>query len=100
MTASGSPATASVAIGPYSALILSKVPNVSPLLAIGLTNGITTISWLNSYSGWVLDSSTTLAGNPPPWNQVSSSQYQTNSTTVYINTTPSNSAAFYRLRKL
>ncbi|MGO8838293.1 MAG: alpha-amylase family glycosyl hydrolase [Limisphaerales bacterium] len=98
VTASGSPAMAGVAIGPYSALILSKIPYV-PILTIGLTNGIATISWLNSYSGWVLDSSTTLAGNPPPWNQVSSSQYQTNSTTVYVNATPSGGATFYRLRK-
>jgi len=99
VTASGSPATASITIGPYSALILSQVPNVSPTLTITLTNGVATISWLNSYSGWVLDSSVTLAGNPPPWNQVSSSQYQTNSTTVYINAIPSGGATFYRLRK-
>jgi 1,4-alpha-glucan branching enzyme len=99
VTASGSPATASITIGPYSALILSQVPNVSPTLAITQTNGIATISWLNSYSGWVLDSSATLAGNPPPWNQVSASQYQTNSTTIYINAIPSGGAVFYRLRK-
>jgi len=99
VTASGSPATASITIGPYSALILSQVPNVSPTLTITQTNDIATISWLNSYYGWVLDSSVTLAGNPPPWNQVSPSQYQTNSTTVYINAIPSGSATFYRLRK-
>jgi 1,4-alpha-glucan branching enzyme len=99
VTASGSPATASITIGPYSALILSQVPNVSPTLTITQTNDIATISWLNSYSGWVLDSSVTLAGNPPPWNQVSSSQYQTNSTMVFINITPSGDATFYRLRK-
>lgn len=99
VTASGNPATASITIGPYSALILSQVPNVSPKLTITQTNGIATISWLNSYSGWVLDSSTTLAGNPPPWNQVSASQYQTNSTAVFINANPSGSATFYRLRK-
>jgi 1,4-alpha-glucan branching enzyme len=99
VTASGSPATASITIGPYSALILSQVPNVSPQLTITQTNGVATISWLNSYSGWVLDSSTTLGGNPSPWNQVSASLYQTNATTVYINTTPSGNATFYRLRK-
>ena len=99
VTASGSPATASITIGPYSALILSQVPNISPTLTITQTSGVATISWLNSYSGWVLDSSATLAGNPPPWNQVSSSQYQTNSTTVYINAIPSGGATFYRLRE-
>jgi 5,10-methylenetetrahydrofolate reductase len=99
VTASGSPATASITIGPYSALILSQVPNVSPTLTITQTNGSATISWLNSYSGWVLDSSVTLAGNPPPWNQVSASQYQTNSTAIFINVNPSGGATFYRLRK-
>jgi 1,4-alpha-glucan branching enzyme len=99
VTASGSPASATITIGPYSALILSQVPNVSPQLTITQTNGAATISWLSSYSGWVLDSSTTLAGNPPPWNQVSVSQYQTNPTTVFINVNSSDGATFYRLRK-
>ncbi len=99
VVASGSPASATITLGPYSALILSQVPNMSPTLAITETNGVATVSWLNSYSGWVLDSTTTLAGNPPPWNQVSASQYQTNSTTVYANVNPSGNATFYRLRK-
>ena len=99
VTASGSPATASITIGPYSALILSQVPNVSPQLTITQTNGIATISWLNSYSGWVLDSSTTLAGNPPTWNQVSAMQYQTNSTAIFISVAAPSGATFYRLRK-
>jgi 1,4-alpha-glucan branching enzyme len=99
VTASGSPATASITIGPYSALILSQVPNVAPKLTVTQTNGMATISWLIDYSGWVLDSSTALAGNPPAWNRVSASLYQTNATTVFINTTPSGDATFYRLRK-
>ena len=98
VTASGSPATASITIGPYSALILSQIPNVSPTLTITQTNGIVTISWPNSYSGWVLDSSSTIAGNPSPWSQVSASLYQTNSTSVFISATSSGGAAFYRLR--
>ena len=95
----GSPATASITIGPYSALILSQIPNVAPQLTITQTNGVATVSWLVDYSGWVLDSSPTIAGNPPPWNQIPSSQYQTNSTTVYLNDMPSGDATFYRLRK-
>ena len=98
VTASGS-LSATITIGPYSALILSQVPNVSPILTITQTNDVATVSWLNSYSGWVLDSSTTLAGYPPPWNQVSASQYQTNPTTVFINVNPSDGATFFRLRK-
>jgi 1,4-alpha-glucan branching enzyme len=99
VNASGSPASATITIGPYSALILSQVPNVSPTLTITQTNGVATVSWLSAYSGWVLDSSTTLAGNPPPWNQVPTSQYQTNATAVFINVNLSGDATFYRLRK-
>lgn len=99
VTASGSPATASITIGPYSALILSQIPNVAPQLTITQTNGVATVSWLVDYSGWVLDSSPTIAGNPPPWNQIPSSQYQTNATTVYINDISSDGTTFYRLRK-
>jgi 1,4-alpha-glucan branching enzyme len=99
VTASGSPASASITIGPYSALILSQVPNILPQLTITQTNGVETISWLNSYSGWVLDSSAALGGNPSPWSQVSASLYQTNATTVFLNTTAVGDATFYRLRK-
>ena len=100
VNASGNPAAAAITIGPYSALILSQVPNVSPTLTITQASGIATVSWPSAYSGWVLDSSAVLAGNPPPWNQVPASQYQTNSTAVFINVTLSGAATFYRLRKL
>ena len=99
VTAGGNPTSASITIGPYSALILSQVPNISPILTITVTNDVATVSWLKSFSGWVLDSSAALAGNPPAWNEVSASQYQTNATAVFINVSPSDSAAFYRLRK-
>ena len=100
VTAGGNPVQASVAIGPYSALILSPTPDAPPQLTIRPTNGTVNVSWSNTYSEWLLDSSTTLAGNPPPWTQVSTSQYQTNSTTIFINTNSSSGATFYRLRKL
>jgi len=99
MTASGSPATATITIGRYSVLILSQTPDVPPQLAITPTSGAIDISWPSSYSEWVLDSSTTLVGNPPPWSQVSASQYQTNSTTTFITADSSSGPAFYRLRK-
>jgi len=100
VNAGGSPASAAITIGPYSALILSQVPNVSPTLTIVQTNGLATIAWPGAYdSGWVLDSSTTLAESPVSWTQVSTSQYQTNATTVSINVNLSDDAAFYRLRK-
>ncbi|MGH7989089.1 MAG: alpha amylase C-terminal domain-containing protein, partial [Limisphaerales bacterium] len=99
VTASGNPATATIAIGPYSALILSQIPNVSPKLTITQTNDVITVSWSNLYSGWVLDSSTTLTGNPPSWNEVSPSLYQTNATTIFINASQSGGVVFYRLNK-
>jgi len=99
VTASGNPATASVAIGPYSALILSQTPDAPPQLTITPTNDTVNVSWPNTYSEWVLDASPTLAANPPPWTEVSPSLYQTNATSIFINTSPSGDATFYQLNK-
>ena len=99
VTASGSPATASITIGPYSVLILSQTPDAPPQLTITPMNGTVNVSWPSSYSEWLLDESATLAGNPPPWNQVSASQYQTNATAIFINADSSGGPTFYRLRK-
>jgi len=99
VTASGSPATAGVAIGPYSALILSQTPDAPPQLTITQTNGTVTISWPNTYSEWVLNSSPTLAGSPPPWNQVSTALYQTNATSIFINVAVPSGTTLYCLSK-
>jgi 1,4-alpha-glucan branching enzyme len=101
VTASGNPATASVSIGPYSALILSQTPDSPPQLTIAPTNGVVNISWPNTYPEWVLDISPTLFGSPPPWSEVLPSLYQTNATSIFINVSPSSSgdAVFYRLNK-
>ena len=99
VTASGSPATASITIGSYSALILSQTPDAPPQLTIAPTNGTVNVSWPGSYSEWVLDATPTLSGSPPPWNQVSASQYQTNGATLFINADSSTGSVFYRLRK-
>ncbi|MGA2029260.1 MAG: alpha-amylase family glycosyl hydrolase [Verrucomicrobiota bacterium] len=98
VNASGSPATANITIGPYSALILSQTPDAAPQLTITPTNGVVNVSWPNTYSEWVLDVSLTLAGSPSPWNQVSATQYQTNATSIFVNANPSGGAIFYRLR--
>ena len=97
VTASGTLATGSITIAPYSVLILSQT--APPVLSVSQANGVVTVSWPISAAGWVLDKTQTLTGNPPSWSQVSTSQYQTNSTTVFITVTPPGSA-FYRLRKL
>jgi 1,4-alpha-glucan branching enzyme len=65
VTARGSPATANITIGPYSALILSQTPDDPPHLKILPMNGAVNISWPSSYFGWVLDASMSLTGNPP-----------------------------------
>ena len=99
VTASGSPAMASVAIGPYSALILSQVPP-NPQLTISQTNNIVTISWPNTFGSWTLDTTSTLkGGNPPPWTPISSSLYLTNPATISININLPSDGAFFRLRK-
>jgi 1,4-alpha-glucan branching enzyme len=100
VTASGNPATASVAIGPYSALILSQTPNALPQLTITPTNAAVNISWPNVYPEWDLYASPTLSGNPPPWTEISPSLYQTNATSIFVNVSPSSDdTAFYRLNK-
>jgi hypothetical protein len=63
------------------------------------TNGTVNVSWPNTYPGWVLDASPTLAENPPPWSEVLPSLYQTNATSIFINTSPSGYATFYQLNK-
>ncbi len=88
-----------VTIGPYSALVFSQLP-FPPRLAISLTNSSLAISWPASFTGWVLDSTPTLTGNPVPWVQVPVAQYQTNATAIFINATPSAGGSFYRLRQL
>ena len=98
VTASGSPATASITIGPYSALILSQVPPV-PTLSITQSNDVLTVSWPMTPTGSWLESSTTLTGGPSAWSQVPASQYQTNGNTVSVNVSSPAGTVFYRLQK-
>jgi hypothetical protein len=98
VTASGNPAMGSIAIGAYSALILSPTPEAPPQLTISPAGGTMTITWPNTYSEWVLDSSPTLSGIPA-WNEVPPSQYMTNATSIFLDISQSQNAMFYRLRK-
>jgi 1,4-alpha-glucan branching enzyme len=95
VTAGGSPATANIIIGPYSALILSQTPDAPPQLTIMPTNGAVNVSWPNSYFGWVLNAGTSPTG---PWVQVPTAQYQTNATTFFFSATPSGGNTFYILQ--
>ena len=99
VTASGNPPTASVAIGPYSALILSPTPDAPPQLTITQSNGNVNIVWPNTYSEWVLNTTPTLVGNPVSWTQVSPSVYQTNATSVFVSLPASSAGVSYRLSK-
>jgi 1,4-alpha-glucan branching enzyme len=100
VTATGSnPETASVAIGPYSALILSQTPDAPPQLTITPAGSGVNISWPSTYSAWVLDASPTLAGSATPWNQVPAEQYQTSGTNIFINVSAPSGNTYYRLRK-
>jgi len=98
VTASSTPATGAVTVGPYSALILSQLPS-QPQLTVTQSKGVTTVLWPNAYSTWTLQVATTLTGNPLPWSAVPAAQYQTNATVIYINPSPSSGPAYYRLRK-
>lgn len=96
VTAGGSPVQASVAIGPYSALILSQTPDALPQLTATQTNGTVKIAWPNTYSEWVLDAGPTPGGT---WSQISTAQYQTDANSIFINLTTPSGNVFYRLRK-
>jgi hypothetical protein len=98
VTATGSPASGNVTIGPYSALILSQIPPI-PTLTITQTNNGVTVSWPTTPPGWLLYTSPSLTGNPPAWSQVPATQYQTNGTTVYLNVSSPAGNAFYQLQK-
>ncbi len=99
VTATGNPAMAGVAIGPYSVLILSKIPDAPPPLTITPASGVLNISWPAAYPEWTLDLTPTLAGNPPPWTPVPATQYITNADTISVNVMPAAGGAFFRLRK-
>ena len=100
VTASGNPVQATIAIGPYSALILSQTPDAPPQLTITPANGTVNVSWPSTYPEWVLDTSTSLTGSPPPWSQIPSGQYVTGSTTTSVTVTPTSDSSFFRLRKM
>jgi 1,4-alpha-glucan branching enzyme len=99
VTAAGNPVQATVAIGPYSALILSQTPDAPPQLTITPTSGAVNVSWPNTYSEWVLDTTTNLNGNPAPWSQVPAGQYVTGAAAISVSVTPSSDSLFFRLRK-
>jgi 1,4-alpha-glucan branching enzyme len=99
VTAAGNPVQATVAIGPYSALILSQTPDAPPQLTITPTSGAVNVSWPNTYPEWVLDTTTNLNGNPAPWSQVPAGQYVTGAAAISVSVTPSSDSSFFRLRK-
>ncbi|HEV2455061.1 MAG TPA: alpha-amylase family glycosyl hydrolase [Verrucomicrobiae bacterium] len=96
-TATGNPATASITIGPYSALIFSPTPDALPQMTITLIKGQANLSWPAVYAGWILESSTNLNANPAQWSIIPSSSYQTSGLTTYVIITPSSASTFYRL---
>ena len=97
VTAAGSPASATIAIGPYSTLILSQTPDAPPQLTLTQSNGLVNISWPATYSGWVLDSTLSLTG---AWTQVPAAQYQSSAGSLSISVPVSSAdSSFYRLRK-
>ena len=99
VTAGGNPVQANVAIGPYSALILSKTPDAPPQLSITPGNGTLNIDWPNTYSEWLLETTTNLNGTPPSWSVVPTDQYVHGAATISVTVAPSSDNTFFRLRK-
>lgn len=97
VTASGSPASGAVSVGPYSALVLSQTPPVRPQLAITQTNGVVNIAWPADYFGWLLNFAPSLSGTPR-WTAFPIAKYQTNAASVSVNVNPSASQAYYQLQ--
>ena len=99
VTASGSPASGLVTIGPYSVLILSQTPDVPPQLTIQSASGAVNIGWPSSYFEWVLAGNSALTGNAG-WVPVPGSQYQTNGSTISVTVPAPSGNAFYRLQRM
>ena len=87
--------------GGFWAVVAAVQPPGAPSLNVTCTHAAVTVSWPLPATGWVLDQTPTLTGSPPPWTQVSASQYQTNATHCFVIVPapwPSGSQ-FYRLRQ-
>jgi hypothetical protein len=69
-----------------------------PKLSINQSNNLVAISWPQPETGWVLEATSVLSVSNV-WSQVSTNQYQTNLTDIFITVTNRIGNAFYRLRK-
>jgi 1,4-alpha-glucan branching enzyme len=96
VTATGAPASGRVTIGPYSALILSRIPEVPPTLEAMTTAGSVTITWPDGYADWVLES----ADSPEAaaWTLVEPSGYGRSGGIVKAQV-GTNGEAYFRLRR-
>jgi len=98
VTASGSPAQGTITIGPYSALILSQIPDALPQLNITSTNNAVTISWPSVYAGWGLERAASLNG-AAAWQPIAGATFQTNGSSIFVTVSPLAGTSFYRLQK-
>jgi hypothetical protein len=99
VTATGNPAQGNITIGPYSALILSQIPDSPPQVAIVSTNGTVTVSWLSVYAGWGLEQTASLT-ELSRWAPISNGDFQTNGPMISVILSPATASTFYRLQKL
>ena len=99
VTATGNPAQGNITIGPYSALILSQIPDSPPQVAIVSTNGTVTVSWLSVYAGWGLEQTASLT-ELSTWAPISNGDFQTNGPMISVILSPATASTFYRLQKL
>ena len=65
---------------------VATLKNFLVALTVAPSNGSIRVSWPNPYTGWVLDSAP-LGTKPLVWTQVPASQYQTNASNVFFQST-------------
>ena len=71
-----------------------------PPVALKLTaTSAAVVSWPLPADGWLLQYTSSLAGQPPPWSQIAP-PYQTNSYRAWATVTPLAGAQFFRLQEL
>jgi len=67
-------------------------------LTITIQGSTVRVSWPLPGTGMTLQETTTLSGNPPPWQDVPAANYYPDATSMYIEV-PATGTRFYRLRQ-
>jgi hypothetical protein len=83
--------------GGFWAIVAVEAPQ-GPTMGIERQVGSVKVYWPLSANGWVLEKTTTLSGNPIPW-QTLNPPYASDAQHYYLLVSPPTGTTFYRLRK-